>query len=195
MAGAVNSPVWQGLSWIAKRDGVSVAAVSKSVKKLTEKHGLEVRRKPSGSVAAVNVVQYDMLRGTFGDSAMRRAPEPPPHAEPPSADTLDSARIGKLQLDAEHSRLKLAEARGLLVRKDLMADAVSRLGDEIGRTIDLLQYADPLAAAASRGLPALRIELKRISSVMATSIADHCSRVALTSPAVDEPLMDIEQKT
>lgn len=193
MAGPVNSPVWQGLSVIAKRDGVSVAAVSKAVKKLTEKHGLEVRRKPSGSVAAVNVVQYDMLRGTFGDSVKRQAPASPPQAEAPPADTLDGARIEKLLLDAEHSRLKLAESRGLLVRKDLMANAVSRLGDEIGRAIDLLQYADPLAAAASRGLPALRIELKRITSVMATAIADHCARVALTSPAVDEPLTDIEQ--
>lgn len=159
---------------------------------LTAKHGLQVRRGANGFVQAVNIVHYDRLRGTFGDSAQQRGPAPPSApAAPPSEDTLDGARIAKLREDIERQRLDNAETIGRLVRRDAMAEAVTRLGEELAREVDITRHADRIAAAAQRGLHALRIELKAITAEIKTGMADHCARVALVAPLTDDLIKDV----
>lgn len=158
---------------------------------LTSRHGLEVRRGSNGFVQAVNIVHYDRLRGTFGDSAQQRPSAALPPGQPPSEDTLDGARLAQIRVNTENSRLNYAETVGRLVRRDAMTDAVTRLGEELARAVDFNQYADRIAAAAQRGLPALRIELKTITAEIKTGMADHCARVALVAPVTDEPLRDV----
>ena len=54
---------------IADRDQVSEPTVSNHVKRLFERHGLNVTRDHLGRVSLVNVVQYDGLREQFGDAS------------------------------------------------------------------------------------------------------------------------------
>ena len=58
---------------LARRDGVSKAAVSAMVKKLVAHHKLTIVRDVRGYVAMVAVEEYDDLRQRFGDPARRHA--------------------------------------------------------------------------------------------------------------------------
>jgi hypothetical protein len=71
---------------------------------------------------------------------------------------------------------------------DLMAEALTRLAEEIGRIVDLLQHADTIAAAAGRGLPELRLALKRLNIETRTAIADRCAAIAAAAPHKDDAL-------
>lgn len=192
---AVASEVMLSLKAIAERDKVSRQAISKQVARLVEHHGLEVTRDGRGRVCAVNIVHLDDLRRRFGDSskvttgaATDRPPSSEPGREPGSDATLDGARRIKLVHETELLRLRLAEDSGQLVRMDLMTDALTRLAEEIGRTVDLLQHTDTIAASAGRGLHELRITLKRLTTQTRTAIADHCARIAASAPQKDDAL-------
>lgn len=193
---AVASEVMLSVKAIAARYKVSRQAISKQVARLIEHHGLEVARDNRGRVSAVNIVHFDDLRSRFGDSSKvhaggtpERSPQPELGREPGSDATLDGARRIKLVHETELLRLRLAEDSGQLVRMDLMTDALTRLGEEISRVVDLPQHADLLAAAQARGgLHELRITLKKLTTEIRTSIADHCAKVALVAPQKDEAL-------
>lgn len=192
---AVASDLWLSLKAIADRDQVSRQAISKQVARLVEHHGLEVSRDGRGRVCAVNIVHFDDLRRRYGDAskvtrggATDRPPASEPGREPGSDATLDGARRIKLVHETELMRLRLAEERGQLVRMDLMTDALTRLAEEIGRTVDLLQHTDTIAAAAGRGLHELRITLKRLTTQTRTAIADQCASVATVAPQKDDAL-------
>lgn len=173
---------------IALRDGVSRQAISKQVARLIDKHGLEVERDRNNRVCGVNVVHFDKLMHRFADTAKVRRADPVASDEP-VADTLDAARIRKLRLDTELARLNLDEQRGLLVRHDLIGEAIQRLGEELARTVDLTQYTDAIAAAFTRGgLHGLRIELKTITARTRVAMADSCAALTLSAPQIDLPL-------
>lgn len=192
---AVASEVMLSLKAIAERDKVSRQAISKQVARLVEHHGLEVARDGRGRVCAVNIVHFDDLRARFGDSSKvshSGAPDrdPPPDLPPGRADdaTLDGARRVKLVHETELLRLRLAEDSGQLIRMDVMSEALTRLAEEIGRVVDLLQHADTIAAAAGRGLPELRLTLKRLNIETRTKIADRCDAIASAAPQKDVAL-------
>lgn len=138
-------------------------------------------------------MHFDDLRRRFGDASKvttggttDRPPPSEPGREPGSDATLDGARRIKLVHETELMRLRLAEERGQLVRMDLMTEALTRLAEEIGRTVDLLQHTDPIAAAAGRGLHELRITLKRLTTQTRTAIADQCASIAAAAPQKDD---------
>lgn len=191
---AVASEVMLSLKAIAERDNVSRQAISKQVARLIEHHGLEVTRDGRGRVCAVNIVHFDDLRRRFGDASKVTtggAPDRPSldqGREAGSDATLDGARRIKLVHETELLRLRLAEDSGQLVRMDLMTEALSRLAEEIGRVVDLLQHADTIAAAAGRGLPELRLTLKRLNIETRTAIADRCAAIAAAAPQKDDAL-------
>ena len=60
LATLVNAPraVMLSIGELARRDGVSKAAVSRKVKNLRKNHGLSVEIDVRGRVAAVNAAQY-----------------------------------------------------------------------------------------------------------------------------------------
>lgn len=191
---AVAREVMLPLKAIAERDKVSRQAISKQVARLVEHHGLEVARDGRGRVCAVNIVHFDDLRARFGDSSKINH-SGPPDREPPqdpgpgrSDDTLDGARRIKLVHETELLRLRLAEDSGQLIRMDLMSEALTRLAEEIGRVVDLLQHADTIAAAAGRGLPELRLTLKRLNTETRAKIADRCDAIATAAPQKDDAL-------
>lgn len=192
---AVASELMLPLKAIAERDGVSRQAISKQVARLIEHHGLEVSRDGRGRVSAVNIVHFDDLRRRFGDSAKvttgganDRPAASEPGRDPGSDATLDGARRIKLVHETELLRLRLAEDSGQLVRMDVMTDALTRLAEEIGRIVDMLQHTDTIAASAGRGLHDLRITLKRLTTETRTAIADQCAKVAAAAPHKDDAL-------
>jgi DNA-binding transcriptional ArsR family regulator len=191
---AVAREVMLSLKDIAARDKVSRQAISKQVARLVEHHGLEVARDGRGRVSAVNIVHFDDLRARFGDSSKVSHSGTPERELPPdpgpsrSNDTLDGARRIKLVHETELLRLRLAEDSGQLIRMDVMSEALTRLAEEIGRIVDLLQHADTIAAAAGRGLPELRLTLKRLTTETRTKIADRCDAIAAAAPQKDDAL-------
>lgn len=192
---AVASEVMLPLKAIAERDKVSRQAISKQVARLVEHHSLEVARDGRGRVCAVNIVHFDDLRARFGDSSKishSGSPErdPPPDPGPGRGEdaTLDGARRIKLVHETELLRLRLAEDSGQLIRMDVMCEALTRLAEEIGRVVDLLQHADTIAAAAGRGLPELRLTLKRLNTETRAKIADRCEAIAAAAPQKDDAL-------
>ncbi len=188
---AVASEVMWSVTRIAERDGVSRQAISKQVARLIEHHGLDVSRDGRGRVAAVNIVHFDDLRRRFGDSGKVHEPALKPtlqESSPGGDETLDGARRLKLVLETEALRLRLAEESGQLVRMDAMGEALARLGEEIGRIIDLPQHADAIATAAAKGLHELRIALKRMTVEMRTAVADSCAGLTQVAPQKDEAL-------
>lgn len=192
---AVAREVMLSLKDIAARDKVSRQAISKQVARLVEHHGLEVARDGRGRVCAVNIVHFDDLRSRFGDSSKvshSGAPdrEAPQDLQPSRGEdaTLDGARRIKLVHETELLRLRLAEDSGQLIRMDMMSEALTRLAEEIGRVVDLLQHADTIAAAAGRGLPELRLTLKRLNTETRTKIADRCAAIAAAAPQKDDAL-------
>ena len=191
----VASELMLSLKAIATREGVSRQAVSKQVARLIQHHGLEVARDGRGRVSAVNIVHFDDLRARFGDAtkvttggANDRPPAEDPGIEPGSNATLDGARRIKLVHETELLRLRLAEDSGQLVRRDVMAEALARLAEEIGRIVDMLQHTDTIAASAGRGLHDLRITLKRLTTETRTAIAEQCEKVAASAPHKDDAL-------
>lgn len=190
---AVASEVMLSLKDIAARDKVSRQAISKQVARLVEHHGLEVARDGRGRVCAVNIVHFDDLRARFGDSSKvshSGTPDrdPSPDRGQDENRTLDGARRIKLVHETEAIRLRLNEESGKLVRMDVMSEALTRLAEEIGRIVDLLQHADTIAAASGRGLPELRLTLKRLTTETRTKIADRCEAIAAAAPQKDDAL-------
>lgn len=168
---------------IAERDGVTKQAVSKHVKRLVEQHALSVERDGQGRIAAVNVAEYDHLRGRFGDPSKAQAPAPAAGADqvdlplaptkPANPESYDEAIRQKTWLAAEKSRLELAELKGELLRASAVAGAVVRCGEDIARIIDRLpNAADDLAVAVARdGVHGLRVTLKNLARRMRIDVA------------------------
>jgi DNA-binding transcriptional ArsR family regulator len=182
---APRSVMWT-VSAIAQRDGVSKQAVSRKVKKLAE-NGLTVERDGGGNVKAVNVVEYDRLRGRLDDPSKAQAPAPgdfgAPAAKPDPESYNEAARQAKW-IEAERKRIELAELKGELIRVDRFEAAIIQAAGEIAKICDRLpNVADDLAAAMTRGgVHALRVALKQVASRQRTEIADALAEIADASP-------------
>jgi hypothetical protein len=182
--------VMMSIAEIAKRDGISKPGISRTVKRLVSDHGLTVERDAQGRVAAVNVAEYDHLREKFGNAFRAQAPaktETPPLDAPPLAkagDSLDEAQRQKAWIDAERSRMRLAEEKRELIRVSAVVDAVGACGMEIARIIDRLpNVADDLAAAIGRdGVHGVRVLLKSLAQKIRTDIAEALSAIAAAAP-------------
>lgn len=177
---------------VAKRDGVTKQAVSKKVRVLADKHGLEVERGARNAIVAFNVAQYDLLRERLDDPSKAQKPaqeKPPADAEPeiPRGETYDEALRTKTWIEAERSRLRLAEDKKELVRVAAIALAVADCGAEISKIVDrLANSADDLAAAVGReGVHGLRVALKGIASRMRGEIAAALAGIAANEPETD----------
>jgi hypothetical protein len=176
---AVNStlPPAGGVMWriaeIAKRDGVSDAAVSKMVRRLVDRHELLVERDGRGRVASVNVAQYDELKARHGDPSKQQTTKPlGEHLS--DGPNYDKALAEKTAYDAERSRIRLAVDIGELVKRDEVEQAMDDAGLRIGRALEQLgSQVDELAAAyESGGLQKLRIKLRDLAHRTREQIAD-----------------------
>lgn len=198
--GAVDAPraVMWSVSRIAERDQVSKQAVSKRVRELIERNGLEVERNGLGHVTAVNVAQYDHLRARYGDPSKAQAPvrveasatDLLPAIALKVADGYDEALRQKTWIDAETRRLDLNEKRRNLVRRDRVEEALRLCVDPITRAFDRLpQEADELADAYERnGIHGLRQALKDLARKGRAAAADALDGALGSAPETDEPL-------
>lgn len=185
--GAPRAVMWP-IKQIAERDGISKQAVSRAVARLIAQHGLQVERDAHRHVQAVNVAQYDHLRGQFRDPTKDQRP-PPRGAPPPGAgnDSFDEATRQRAWLATEREKIALAERKRELVRKDGVAEALVEAGADIARVLERgVNAVDDLAAAVARdGAHGLRVGLKKLFARMGGEIADALGKVAAEAPAVD----------
>lgn len=174
--------VMMSIAAIATRDGVSKPAISRKVKQLVDKHGLVVERDGQGRVAAVNVAQYDELRGRYGDPSKAQAPAAPAAQAKPS-ETYDEALRQRTWIEAERSRIRLAQEKGELVEAAALAAALGECGGEISRVVDrMLNRCDDLAAAVAKdGVHGLRVLMKKIIFEQKSEIANVLESVAVKS--------------
>lgn len=192
---AVNAAprvVMLSIAQLAERDGVSKAAISKKVKQLVERNGLEVERDSQGRVASVNSVQFDFLRGKTDDPSKAQAPAAKPRAasndQPPAdKESYNEALRQKTWIDAERGRFSLAKEKLEYIRAAGVADAAVDCGADIARIVDRLPgAADDLAAAVGReGVHGLRIALKQLASRMRGDIANALAQLAADAPEDD----------
>ncbi|CUA90201.1 hypothetical protein Ga0061061_111113 [Chelatococcus sambhunathii] len=173
---------------VADRDGVSKQAVSKKVKDLVERHGLAVERDGQGRVVALNVAEYDHLRGRYGDPSKAQAPRQQELPQPPPSESYDEALRQKTWHEAERRRIELEEMKGRLVPVAAVESIVAESGAAIASVIDRLpSSADDLAAAVARdGSHGLRVALKKLANAMREDIAKALDKVAVTRRSEDE---------
>lgn len=167
-AAALPPALMMTIGQIAERDGVTSAAVSKSVGRLVKK-GLHVTRDGNHRVTGVNVAHFDQLKGQHADPAHAQAPKA---AREPT--TYEDARTAQALYDGELARLKLAQLKGELVPAGDVEHAMTAAGHQIGHIIDnLTGSVDELAAAyTAGGLQALRVKLKELVHKARSDIAD-----------------------
>lgn len=180
---------------IATRDGVSKAAISRKVKQLVNKHGLVVERDGQGRVSAVNVAQYDELRGRYGDPSKSQVPTAPTAQAKPS-ETYDEALRQRTWIEAERSRIRLAQEKGELVEAAALATALGECGGAISRVVDrMLGRCDDLAAAVAKdGVHGLRVLMKKMIFEQKSEIANVLESVAVKSEG-DQPHAGAEALT
>jgi hypothetical protein len=193
---APHAAVMWTVKQVAERDQISKQAVSKRARRYAYQHGLIVERDAQDRIVKLNVVQYDQLRGRFGDPAQVRAKaEPKAEQKPPAEDSLDEARRTQAWLDAERSRLALDEAKGRVVSVDAVRAVIAEAAEIVANIIDRLpNAADALAPeVAKTGAHGLRIGLTKEAHRMRDEIAKALA-AALAPPAISEnaapPLTD-----
>lgn len=171
--------VMMSVAAIAARDGVKKSGVSRRVKQLRAS-GLQVELDGQGRVALINSVQYDEMRGRYGDLSKEQAPHAiaaPPEGE---NESYNEARRVLTWVEAERAKLKLEAEQGLYVKLDELVPALEAAGLEIVGVIDrLVQSSDDLAAAVAQGgVGGLRTALKKLVFDMKSEAADALSKVA-----------------
>lgn len=200
VSGPVNAApraVMWSIKQIAERDGVSRPAISQAVSRLVKQHGLTVERDGQGRVSAVNVAEFDHLRGQYRDPTKDQRPEPPAPAAGPSSESFDEASRQKEWLAVERAKITLAETKGELISAAGVANALVNAGADIARILDrLVNATDDLANAVAReGVHGLRVALKKQAGRMRTEIADALAKVATDAPAEEtaEPEAAVDQ--
>lgn len=182
-AAAVPPALMMTIGQIAERDGVTSAAVSRSVKRLATKRGLQVTRDGEGRVTGVNVAHFDTLKGKHGDPAHAQAPRKAT-TRPAKDPTYEDARARQALYDGELSRIKLAKEIGELVWRADVEHAMTAAGLQIGNAIDQIAgEVDELAAAyTAGGLQGLRVKLKDLVHKARNDVADVLQATAAAAP-------------
>lgn len=172
--------MWR-VSDVAARDGVSKPTVSNRVKRFVERHGLTVERDLQGRVVALNVAEYDSLRGKYDDPSKVQAPKARPELLTEN-ESYDEAQRKKAWLDYETKRLQIAQTRGELVVARSAADGYDRAKLAIAAAINLFpEHVDELAAAVGReGARGLLTALKDLAAKAANAAADALEAEART---------------
>ena len=162
-------------SQVAKRDGISVQAVTRKVRHLAEKHGLTIERDSRGRIVAFNIAQYDHLRNRYADPSKAQVASAP--SMDGTADSYDEALRQKTWIEAERARLKLDEERGELVRRAELADAAAQCGERIARmAYRFVNSADEHTAIAVKdGANGLRAAYKVFVRKFCTDVAEAMS--------------------
>ena len=181
------------ISKIAERDGITKQAVSKVVQALISDHDLPVERDTRGRVSRVSLPHYDHHRGQFTNPAKVMAARPARSpAEGDRGDSFEEARRQGEWLKVEREKLDQARERKLLVRVDMLSEALDRAGREIQSIVSRLpNKADDVAlAGAKEGVHGVRVLLRDIAFKLSMEVADRLSELAVAAPAHEPALSD-----
>jgi hypothetical protein len=198
--------VMWGIGQIAERDGVSKAAVSKTVRKLLEASpDTPVERGGQGQVMKVSLAHYDHFRQRHINPAKATAPlrmgtEAPPLAggtrspiDP--SDTFEEARRQSEWLKVGREKIRHQEDCGQLVRRDRIDASLSSAGADLQAIMRRLpNRADDIAMAVSKeGVHGVRVLLRQIAFDMGNQMADRLAEIAVSAPEHDELIEDEER--
>jgi hypothetical protein len=185
---APHAAVMWTVKQVAERDQISKQAVSKRARRYADEHALIVERDAQDRIVKLNVVQYDQLRGQFGDPAKAQGPKPKAERKPPAEDSLDEARRRQAWIDAERSRLALDEAKGRVVSVDAVSAAIAEAAELVATIVDRLpNAADALAPeVAKTGAHGLRLGLTQEAHRMRDEIAKALAAALLPSATPED---------
>lgn len=194
--------VMWSIAQIAERDGVSKAAVSKAVKKLTDdRTDTPVQRDGQGRVMLVSLAHYDEYRQRFVNPAKATAPirsisSMSGGASTDPSDSFDEARRQNEWLKLGRERIKHQEDLKQLIRKDKQEEANRHIAREIQQIVKRLQnHADQLALAVSKeGVHGARVLLRTIAFELGNAIADRLVDVSSEAPENDPVIEDEDEK-
>ncbi|WP_107341043.1 hypothetical protein [Agrobacterium pusense] len=199
------SDVMWSIAQIAARDGVSKAAVSKTVKKLADdRPETPIERGSQGQVTAVSLAHYDHYRQRHVNPAKASAPlrmvDGSPEGrigyEPPVKDesSFEEARRQSEWLKVGREKIRHQEDCGDLLRKDKTEQAVTLIGGAIQSIIKRLpNRADTISLAVSKeGVHGARVLLRQIAFEISNEIADELEAIAEASPESDPLIEDQE---
>lgn len=192
------------IAQIAARDGISKAAVSKTVKKLSEdRPDTPIERGGHGQVLAVSLAHYDHYRQRFVNPAKASAPLRSPDDQAVTRpdvgtpvrieDSFEEAKRQNEWLKLGREKIRHQEDCGDLLRRDKIEEGVIKAGTEIQAIIKRLQNkADAIALAVSKeGVHGVRVLLRQLAFDMSNDIADKLEQIAATSAETD-PLIEDE---
>ncbi|WP_057466103.1 hypothetical protein [Pseudovibrio sp. POLY-S9] len=188
---------------VADRDGVSKSAVSKNVRNYADNHSLPVERDGRGRITCFSLAHYDHIRARFTNplkasakvQAVVAAPCPTAPAQGQSApvpgadpQSLNEGKRQETWLKVLRLRLAMQEELGALVRRDLMEDALAKMGGEIKSVVSRLpNRADDLAARVTKdGVHGLRLALKDAAFEVAEEIAEAMEAAFQEAPQFDD---------
>ncbi len=174
--------VWITCAELARRRGVSRAAISKRVGQLVEAGKIDTRRE--GKSLLVKLASFDRAIGETGDAvkeqaaatvrSQKTARDAAPMRDAQTERAQYEARLKALDLAARQKAiLPIAGEHGIDAAAKTIGEALARELDGLGR------YADDIAAAVSRdGVAGARRVLKDIGIKIRTSTAKALSTLA-----------------
>ncbi len=172
--------VWIACAELAKRRGVSRAAISKRVAQLAEAGKIDTRRE--GRSLLVELASFDRAVGETGDAVKEQAAETRKESAGTSAAMRD-AQTERAQYDARLKAIDLAERQRMILPiagEHGIETAAAAIGVVFARELDgLMRHADDIATAVSRdGVAGARRVLKDIATRIRASTAQALSTIA-----------------
>jgi biotin operon repressor len=174
--------VWISCAELARRRGVSRAAVSKRIAQLVEAGKIETRR--DGRSLMVELASFDRAVGETGDAVKEQAVETAKaQKQPPASAPMRDAQTERAQYEARLKALDLAERQGAILPitgEHGIEAAAAAVGMTLAKELDgLTRFADDIAAAVSRdGVAGARRVLKEAGTKIRTSMAQALSTIA-----------------
>ena len=176
---------------LAEVYGLSKAAISQRVKRLIKQHGDDwIERDVQGRITGIEGAKFEELTGLIGDNAKRpdaSKPQDEPGGTIVNTESLDEARRKRAWIEFEKSQLDLAEACGMLVRKDRLEEAGELVGGDLARIFDrLVSYEEDLVLALEEGSRrGLRNKLKEIARALRQEAAQRLLALVEEAPETD----------
>ena len=182
--------VWITCAELARRRGVSRAAITKRVDQLDREGKVATRR--DGKSRLVELASFDRAVGETGDAVKEQAAETAARQRKGqgSALAMRDAQTERAQYDARLRALDLAERQKALL-PIMGAHGIEAASDAIGVALardldDLAGYADDIATAVSKdGVAGARRLLKEIAVKVRRRFAESLSQIANQGTAAE----------
>lgn len=181
--------VWITCAELARRRGVSRAAITKRVDQLDRDGKVSTRR--DGKSRLVELASFDRAVGETGDAVKEQAADTAATARKAAASVpMRDAQTERAQYEARLKALDLGERQRMLLPvkgAHGIETAATDIGAALARDLDSLAgYADDMATAVGKdGTAGARRLLKEIAVKMRRQIAESLSQIANQGAAAE----------